>query len=275
MKNYLPQLAACLVLTAGVVTGKAGTIFYQAIPATQSDDNSGISTDNQYTSAIDGGNTRGTDRVINGITLYALNANGESATADNCTVNALAGNLSNAGGQSSSIQADGVFKEVASDMTFNNGASDDSQQEIVLDPESLEAGTTYDLRIYICNLSGRNRLVNLSFVGDGQPAVETGFFNEDDARTSPGGFKDPNQAYYIDYRFTWDGDSTPGVTITQKSGSAPFVLYALTNQVVGAEEATAANEGEAGPRKKAWRRAKKVWRKVNKRPAKKRAWRPD
>jgi hypothetical protein len=114
----------------------------------------------------------------------------------------------------------------------------------VLDPESLESGATYDLRVYICNSSGQNRQVNLVFVGDGQAAVETGFFNEDDARTSAGGFTDRNQVYYINYRFTWDGDSTPGITITQKVGSAPFVLYALTNQVVnGGAAAGEAAEG--------------------------------
>src|SRR6266480_639808 len=247
MKKYCSQLVTALALALGITTVNAGTIFYQAIPATESDANSGISSDNQYTSAVDGGNTRGPDRVINGITLYALAANGESATADNCTVNALAGNLSNAGGGSPSIQADGTFKDALSDMTFNNGAADNSQQEIVLDPESLEQGTTYDLRVYICNSSGQNRQVNLSFVGDGQPAVETGFFNEDDARSSAGGFKDANQVYYVNYRFVWDGDSTPGITITQKSGSAPFILYALTNQVVpGAGLATEPGQAQSG-----------------------------
>jgi hypothetical protein len=73
--------------------------------------------------------------------------------------------------------------------------------------------------------------------------VETGFFNEDDARTSAGGFSDANQVYYINYRYTWDGESTPGITITQKSGAAPFVLFALTNQVV---PTGAAAGGEAG-----------------------------
>ncbi|MEP7015095.1 MAG: DUF6600 domain-containing protein [Verrucomicrobiota bacterium] len=242
MKKYWSHLAISLAFALSVASSNAGTIFYQAIPAVQSDANCGISTDNQYTSAVDGGNTRGPNRVINGITLSALAANGQSAAADNCTVNALAGSLSNAGGASPSIQADGTFKETLSDMTFNNGATDNSQQEIVLDPESLEAEATYDLRIYIANPSGQNRQVNLSFVGDGQAPVETGFFNEDDARTSAGGFKDPNQTYYINYRFTWDGDSTPGVTVTQKSGSTPFVLYALTNQLV--PSGTAA--GEAG-----------------------------
>ena len=234
-----PLLLAFSLLALSVLDLRAGTIFYQPISATQSDASSGISTNNQYTTAIDGGNKRGTDRMINGITLYALVGNEQSSAADNCTVNVLAGSFSNAGGTSGSIRSDGVFKDVLSDMTFNTGAADGSQQEIVLNPESLEAGATYDLRIYIGNFGGQNRLVNLAFVGDGQTPVETGFFNEDDARTSGGAFADPNQVYYINYRFTWDGESTPGVTITQKSGSAPFVLYALTNQLVSVGAATA------------------------------------
>src|SRR5690349_11187825 len=142
-KKSFPLVA--LILTIAAIYSDAGTIFYQAVPAVESDANSGISTDNQYTSAVDGGNTRGTDRIINGITLYAMAANGPSSTADNCTLNALSGSLSNAGGSSASIKADGVAKEALSDMTFNAGAGDNSQQEIVLDPESLESGVTYDL----------------------------------------------------------------------------------------------------------------------------------
>src|SRR5262245_22163603 len=222
----------------------AGMLFYNAIPPTDSDANSGISSANQYTSAVDGGNTLGTDRVVNGINLYALSANGQTSTADNCTVTALAGTLTNAGGSTASIQADGTLKEVLPSMTFNKDASDNSEQEIVLDPSSLEAGATYDLRVYISKASGQNRQVNLAFVGDGQTPVETGFFNEDDATTSAGGFTDPSQAYYINYRYTWDGESTPGITITQKSGGAPFCLYALTNQVVSTGEAAAAATGE-------------------------------
>src|SRR5262252_5121354 len=129
----------------------AGTLLYNAIPSTDSDANSGISTDNQYTSAVDGGNSLGTDRVVNGITLYALSANGQTSTADNCTVTALAGTLTNAGGSTAGIQADGSLKEVLASMTSNNDAGDNSEQEIVLDPSSLEAGTTYDLRVYISN----------------------------------------------------------------------------------------------------------------------------
>jgi hypothetical protein len=243
---HLFQIVLLSISTTCGLQAYAGTIFYNAIPATNSDANSGISTANQYTSAVDGGNTRGSDLVINGITLYSLSGNGETSTADNCTLTALLGTLANGGGSSESIQADGTLRNILSSMTLNNVGTDNSQQEIVLDPESLEPGTTYDLRIYICNGSGQNRQVNLAFAGDGQTPVETGFFNEDDATTSAGGFTDPNQAYYINYRYTWDGDSTPGITITQKSGSAPFCLYALTNQVVPTNQAAepAADEEE-------------------------------
>jgi hypothetical protein len=232
-------LALVLVVTLGAHSVDAGTISYVAIPATQSDANCGISRDHAYTTAVDGGNTRGTNRLLNGITLYALSGGGQNtAVADNCTLNALSGSLTDAGLTSKSIQADGTVRDLVSDMVFNNAGGDNSQVEIVLDPDSLEAGATYDLRVYICSSSGQNRQVNLAFFGDGGKAAETGFFNEDDARTSAGGFQTASQVYCIDYRYTWDGDSTPGITVTQKFGGAPFCLYALTNELV--------TEGSAG-----------------------------
>jgi uncharacterized protein DUF6600 len=251
MKKSWLQFTTILAFTLAAVVAHAGTISYVAIAPTQSDNNCGISKDHGYTTAVDGGNTRGTDRVVNGITLYALSGAGEnSATADNCTVNALAGTLTDAGVSGKNVQADGALRDVLSDMVLNNAGGDNSQVEIVLDPESLEQGTTYDLRVYICSSSGQNRQVNLSFFGDGQNAAETGFFNEDDARTSAGKFQSPNQVYYINFRYTWDGDSTPGITITQKSGGAPFYLYALTNELVeeggGAAGAQAAAGGAGG-----------------------------
>ena len=241
MKRFWPVFIAILISSSSAFLARAGTLTYVAIPATQSDANCGITSDHGYTTAIDGGNTRGTDRTLNGITLYSLSGAGQNtATADNCTFNALAGTLTDAGLTSKSIGADGTFREVMSDIVFNNAGGDNSQVEIVLDPESLEEGSTYDLRVYIASSSGQNRQVNLAFFGDGQDGVETGFFNEDDARTSPGRFQTAAQVYYINYRYTWDGDSTPGITITQKFGGAPFCLYALTNELVEEAGATAA-----------------------------------
>jgi len=231
-----------VLLAVGIVSiqARAGTLSYVAIPSADSDAGSGISTSNAYTSAVDGGNATGTDRVVNGVTLTALPGASNTSTAGNITVNALTGTLSNGVGGAGSIAVDGALAGVLKDMTMNDGAADGSQQEIVLDPASLVAGKTYDLRVYICNPSGQNRMVNLSFACDGQAPVDTGYFNEDDATTTGGGFADKNQVYYINYRYTWDGATTPGITITQKSGAVPFCLYALTNQEVATAGAVAA-----------------------------------
>jgi len=230
-----------LLAAAGFVSvqAQAGTISYVPVPSTNSDTSAGISPDNAYTSAVDGGNATGTDRVINGVTFTSLSGSGNTTTANGITVNALTGSLTNSAGAAGSVAADGALGAALQDMTFNTGAADGSQQEVVLDPATLVAGKTYDLRVYIANTAGQDRQVNLSFACDGQAPVETGFFNEDDATTSGGAFADRNQVYYINYRFTWDGATTPGITITQKSGANPFVLYALTNQEATSTPATA------------------------------------
>jgi hypothetical protein len=178
MKKFLyPPLSLLALIIGGAFSLQAGVLFYVPIPASESDPNSGISEENTYTTAVDGGNARGTDRVINGITLYAMTGEGQTLSANNCSLTVLEGTVANGGGAADSIKADGTLSEVVSDMSFNNEANDGSEQDIVLDPESLTPGTTYDLRVYISNSSGQNREVNLKFFGDGQPPVETGWFN--------------------------------------------------------------------------------------------------
>ncbi|MEO6789077.1 MAG: DUF6600 domain-containing protein [Chthoniobacteraceae bacterium] len=213
----------------------AGTLFYVPIPATGSDTQSGIAPENGYSSAVAAGTAKAAERTVNGVSFGALTGTGNTRTANGVTLSAATGSLTNGGGKADSIQADGAMAGLLSGMIFNDGAGDSSEQYAVLDPAGLTAGKTYDLRVYVCNASGENRQVSLSFAGDGKAAVGTDFFNEDDATTSPGGFIEPNQVYYINYRFTWDGVSTPGFTAVQKSGSTPFCFYALTNQEVGGD----------------------------------------
>jgi hypothetical protein len=216
---------------------QAGTLFYVPIPATGSDAQSGLDPAKVYTSAIAAGNVKAEGRTVNGAALVPLAGSGNTCTANGVTLSAATGSLINGGGKSDSIQADGAMAALLSGMIFNDGAADNSEQYAVLDPATLTAGKTYDLRVYVCNASGENRQVSLTFAGDGKPAVSTDFFNEDDATTSAGGFTEPNQVYYINYRFTWDGVSTPGFAAVQKFGSTPFCLYALTNQEVGEADA--------------------------------------
>ncbi len=232
-----PKLRSALALSAAfALHAQAGTLFYVPIPPAGSDAQSGLDSAKTYTSAIAAGTAKPDGRSVNGLSLTALSGAGNAASAGGVTVSAATGTLTNGGGKSESIQADGATVGLLSSMIFNDGAADNSEQYVVLDPATLTAGKAYDLRVYLCNASGENRQVNLSFAGDGRAAVNTDFFNEDDATTSAGGFAEPNQVYYINYRFTWDGVSTPGFTATQKFGAAPFCLFALTNQEVGGTE---------------------------------------
>ncbi len=234
----------CGILLATAATfpfhAEAGTLFYVPIPAKDSDAHAGFAEGNDYTSAIDAGNPRGTERSVKGVRFGTLAGSGNTRSANGVTLSAATGTLTNGGGKAESIQADGAVADLLAGMIFNDGAGDHSEQYAVLDPATLTAGKTYDLRVYVCNASGENRQVSLAFAGDGKPVVSTDFFNEDDATTSPGGFIEPNQVYYINYRFRWDGVSTPGFTAMQKFGSTPFCLFALTNQEVG-------GDGEARP----------------------------
>ena len=70
MKKFLYPSLSLLALIIGASSLQAGLLFYVPIPASESDPNSGISEENTYTTAVDGGNANGTDRVINGITLH-------------------------------------------------------------------------------------------------------------------------------------------------------------------------------------------------------------
>ncbi len=221
-------MSAALTFQAG-----AGTLFYVPIPAVGSDAQSGLDASKGYTNAVAAGTAK--ERSVNGVPFAPLSGAENVATVNGVTLSAATGTLANGGGKADSIRADGAMARLFSGMIFNDGAADNSEQYVVVDPATLTAGKTYDLRVYVANATGENRQVNLAFAGDGKPVVNTDFFNEDDATTSAGGFADPNQVYYINYRFTWDGVSTPGFTATQRFGNTPFVLFALTNQEVGGD----------------------------------------
>ncbi|HST29603.1 MAG TPA: hypothetical protein VLK27_02045, partial [Chthoniobacterales bacterium] len=113
------QFTALFIL-AGALHAVAGTLSYVAVPAVQSDMNCGIDNRNQYTTAVDGSNASGNNRVVNGVTLYPLTGSGQSASADNCTINVLSGTLANSQRANGAPQADGTFAEILSGMTSND-----------------------------------------------------------------------------------------------------------------------------------------------------------
>ena len=227
MKNYAHELTILCLALCSSFYANAGTLSYQEIPPTGSD--AGAEINGTYTGAVYG-NLAGGDYTINGVPFSPLKGEGDTLSANHIEVSSAVGTLS-IGGDVGAAQSDGLLSSALSSAISNTGATDNSEQYVVLDPSTLVAGKTYDLRIYVRKGGNENRLVNLTFAGDGQPPVSTDFFNEDDATTSPAGFDDPKQVYSINYRFKWDGVTTPGITITQKFGRNPFLFYAASNLV--------------------------------------------
>ena len=70
-----PNILCGLMLTLAAAVpfhSEAGTLFYVPIPASGSDAQAGIAPTNGYSSAIDAGNTKGTERTVNGVHFSAL-----------------------------------------------------------------------------------------------------------------------------------------------------------------------------------------------------------
>ena len=246
MNNKLIHcLNLVLMMLFTAFSGFAGTLSYVAIPATGSDPGSGISTNQTYTGAAHGNAAAGAC-AVNGVSLAPLAGSGDTITANNITLSSAGGALSVAPA-AQAAQADGNLAQALTSGVLNTGADNNSEQYIVLEPSSLVAGKTYNLRVYLRKATDGNRSVNLTFSGDGLDAVSTDFFNEDDATTSPGGFDDPTQVYYINYQFKWDGATTPGVTILQRFGQTPFVFYAATNQEAAGAAVTPAAPPAVAP----------------------------
>ena len=178
-----------------------------------------------------------TDRVINGITLYTMTGEGQSVSANSCSLTVLEGTVANGGGAAESIKADGTVSQVVADMTFNNEANDGSEQEIRA--RSREPHTRHDLTTCAFTFPthrGRTGRLISSFSAMASRRWRPVGLTRMMRRAHLAGSKMPNQVYYINYRYTWDGDTTPGIAISQRYGRTPFCLYALTNQIVPGEE---------------------------------------
>ena len=229
MKNNVSLITGFFLTLCSL--SSAGTLSYHELTPTGSD--AGLEVNGVYTGAVYG-ELDGKENTINGVQFFSLKVAGDTLAANHIEISSAGGTFSNVK-NFEPPQAAGSFSPVLTSAISNIGASDNSEQYVVLDSSSLVAGKTYDLRVFVRKGGDENRLVNLTFAGDGLPPVSTDFFNEDDATTSVGGFEDPKQAYSINYRFKWDGVTTPGITITQKFGQKPFLLYAVTNQEAVAE----------------------------------------
>lgn len=225
----LPVFAAAFALTAAA--SQAAITFTKIT----SDADSGISSSNIYTHALDFG-TGTPGALVNGVQFSAYN---------NAAVGTLNFNRSSSSGTANdnagnaNFTATGAIGALLTDMIYNGGNAVNGTSTWTV--SGLTTGVTYDLRIYTRQWgAGGTRNVSLNFDPDGAgPLSEsTAMINEDDATTV--GMAAATDAYYINYRYTAAAGQNLVITATQALTNNSWHLYGLTNQVVPVPEPTGA-----------------------------------
>ena len=220
-------IVAMAVLGGVVAVGggaRAGVISYHAF---NNDADSGISSANTYTHAVDAGDATGV--TVNGVffTPYepasgAVNA--PQPFQHNGAAAAIPPASGEAGGRPVLIPPGEGTRELMLDFLYGGSATDDS----IL--TGLTPGVTYDARIYIRPWAEPLREIAVVFDEDGfgPLAATTGVFDQDDSTTR--GFADPSQPYYINYRYT--ATDQPLRIVVASTVADQYHFFALTNQVI-------------------------------------------
>ena len=183
------------------------------------DIDSGISTNNTYTHAIDFERTP-VATTVNGVAFTSLSGSGGNFTHA----------LSNGGGfhhdSGGVVTTSGDLAGLMQGFIFHNGALAGGLQTYTL--SGLQAGTTYDLRIYTHSFSSEANRPNTLVFDVGGAEDSTGPINEDNATSV--GLPGADDSYYINYRYT-AASSNFVFTAESLSDNASWHLYGLSNQV--------------------------------------------
>lgn len=236
MKRSILGLGILAASIAEIGVAHAGSLSYQGVTG---DADSGISTSNTYTAKVDYGN-QFNSIVVNGVTFDEIAAfsNPTSLTATGLTASVASGSYTNYNGNAW-MPVTGNVGTAYSDFVYNLTSDATTVQTFTL--TDLTVGQTYDYRVYMrawaADVNPGNRVQTFDFTGDGATTSVT--LNADDATTAPGaGFTAWNQGYYINYQFTYDGISAPGVTVTAADVANGYHAYLMTNQVAVPEPAS-------------------------------------
>ena len=225
MKNITNTLFVCSAFAGfSFTTAQAGVISYTKVT---NDADSGISSDNTYTHALDF-QRRGTGASINGVDFTSWSGTGGNfeaiASGDNRPV------FSNDG--SGVITTTGNLSDLMQGMVFY---AVNTLSTLTYTLSGLTEGETYDLRIYThAWAEDYTREVTLTF-DVGGANVSPGLIDEDDATSV--GMANWDDSYYINYRYTASSEtlvfSAAGAVVNDN-----WHLYGLTNQVAVPEPGT-------------------------------------
>ena len=187
------------------------------------DADSGISSSNTYTHAIDFNQSAGGAPTINGVVFTA--ATGNTTGFTRIVAN---GSINNHNG-TGVVSTSGNLANLMQGFLYNSGPATDGSGLQTYTLTGLTMGTTYDLRLYNHAWTAAGNRPNELVFDVGGAADSTGFINTDRATTV--GLPGDNDSYYINYRYTAASTSLVFTAANQSGSNASFHLYGLTNQV--------------------------------------------
>ena len=228
------SLLLCGLAVLGLQSLASATIPYSLVT---NDADSGISSSNTYTHAIDF-NASGGGATINGVVFTAATGN-----TGNFTRTVANGSVNNHNG-TGEVTTSGNLADLMQGFLYNSGPATDGSGLQTYTITGLTIGTTYDLRLYNHAWTAAGNRPNELVFDVGGANDSTGFINTDRATTV--GMAGDNDSYYINYRYTASSTSLVFTAANQSGSNASFHLYGLTNQVVIPEPSSCLLSGLGG-----------------------------
>jgi beta-lactam-binding protein with PASTA domain len=209
--------------------GSAG-ISYDPISG---DADSGISSDNTYTHAIDFGNqpAGGGVATVNGV-IFADGGAGDFPAIGGSSQTVGTGSSTiptphNGDTAADAVLTDGGMRDLVHDMIYNDGTA-------VIQLTGLTPGQPYQFRLYHRSWGGtRPQDIGLDTDGVGTDitdAEDTAVFYEDDATQPDPSFATATQVYALTYNYTLSPGVTTLTVYSNQTGTGTYHLYGLTNQ---------------------------------------------
>ena len=217
---------ALSVIVATSQLSTAGIISYTKIT---NDADSGISSANTYTHAVDFQRSGTGAAVVNGVQFDAYTKSGNPGLALAVTAFGSLGDLDGGG----TVTTTGGVSALMEGFVFNNGFSSSATgEDMVATLSGLEEGQQYELRIYTHRWTGGTRNVSVTFDPDGGGPIAdaTPTLNQEDARTALGPAAAVDDSYYISYTYQATSTQNLRVFFDQETNNS-WHLYGLTNQV--------------------------------------------
>ncbi|MEX2188868.1 MAG: lamin tail domain-containing protein [Pirellulales bacterium] len=200
------------------------------------DADSGISAQKTYTHKVDFG-IADTGALVNGV-QFSQATPATLGSVPNFSLTPVSGALTTSCTNSAAANVTGNVLQLMQDSMCNVLGAATGAVTITL--SGLTVGAHYDTRLYSRQPAASGaRVINVQFDtnADGTPE-STSAIDQNNAAANPPGLAAANQAYAISYDFVAT-NSSMRIRLAQTQSNTSWVLYGLTNEVIGGSAVTA------------------------------------